>query len=429
MNFQNNLDFALQQDQADELNHFRARFNIPQKNGQKAIYFCGNSLGAQPKSARHHVEVEMLKWEKEAVEGHFRGEGQWYDFHKSLKKAYWDILGGKEEEVVVMNNLTVNLHLLMVTFYRPTQKHFKILMEGGAFPSDQYVVESQAKFHGFDPEEAIVEIFPREGEHTLRTEDIIHKIQELGGELALILFGGLNYYTGQVFDMPAITKAGHQVGAIVGFDLAHVAGNIPLKLHEWEVDFASWCTYKYMNSSPGGVSGVFIHEKHAQDTALPRFAGWWGYEEESRFQMTKGFKAIPNVDGWMLSNSPILLLAAHKASLDIFEEAGMSRLREKSKKLTAYLQFIIEDVCQQFDYKIEIITPQNPEVRGCQLSLLTSENGKLIFDELNAGGVIGDWREPNVIRLAPTPLYNTFTEIWQFGDILKNALQKVNITA
>jgi len=425
----NSLSFAQELDKKDKVQSFREQFFIPKKNNEELIYFCGNSLGLQSKNTRKYLEIELKKWEEEAVEGHFRGEGQWYDFHKQLKKPYINIVGGNASEVTLMNNLTTNLHILLTTFYQPNPQKFKILIEEGAFPSDYYALESQIKLKGFSPEEALIELVPRNGEYTLRTEDILQVIENEKDTLALVMMGGINYYTGQVFDMQKITEKAHQIGALAGFDLAHVAGNVPLKLHEWEVDFAAWCTYKYLNSSPGGVSGIFIHEKHAKNTALPRLAGWWGYDEETRFEMKKGFQAIPTVDGWQLSNAPILLLATHKASLEIFEKAGMENLRQKSIQLTNFLEFVVREAQKNTSYPLQILTPKNSEERGCQLSLLVPQQGRFIFDFLIERGVIGDWREPDVIRIAPTPLYNTFEEVYLFGNILKEAFSKVKSLA
>lgn len=420
MEYYNTPDFARQQDEQDPLRAFRDKFHFPTKLHEQVVYFCGNSLGLQPKSLQASVEKELELWKNFGVEGHFLGDHPWMDYHKALKKPMRGIFGAKENELTVMNSLTVNLHLLMATFYRPTPTRYKIIMEAGAFPSDQYAMESQATIHGFAYDDAVVEMAPREGEHTIRTEDIVQKIEELGDSLALVMFSGVNYYTGQVFDMETITKAGHKTGAYVGFDLAHAAGNVALNLHDWNIDFAVWCSYKYLNSSPGGVSGVFVHERNASDTSLPRLAGWWGHNEEERFLMKRGFQAMPNVDGWQLSNAQVLLQAAHFASLKIFEEAGMPNLIAKSRKLTGYLEFVIKEVCKASNYPIEIITPA--EARGCQLSLLAPKDGKKLFDYLHKNGVIGDWREPNSIRIAPVPLYNSFEDVYRFGQILKEAI-------
>lgn len=420
--YQNTEAHALARDQQDPLKHFRDKFIIPEVNGKEAIYFCGNSLGLQPRSTRIFLEKELHKWATYAVDGHFRAEEPWFHYHNLLKEPLAHIVGAKKEEVVVMNNLTSNLHFMMVSFYRPSAKRYKILMEGGAFPSDQYAVESQVKFHGYAPDDAIIEVFPREGEHTLRTEDILAAIDRHADELALVLFAGLQYYTGQVFDMPAITKAGQAAGARVGFDLAHAAGNVPLKLHDWGVDFAVWCSYKYLNSGPGSNGGVFVHERHASNADLPRFAGWWGHEEKERFLMQKGFKPMPGVDGWQLSNGNILPLAAQRASLEIFTEAGMENLRQKSLELTGYLEYLLREEVSSEENRLQIITPAEPEARGCQLSLFVEKNGKKLFEQISNAGVIGDWREPNVIRVAPTPLYNSFSDVYRFAQLLKQAM-------
>jgi kynureninase len=424
MTYENTLEFARQQDARDPLKAFRSRFHFPLLAGKQAIYFCGNSLGLQPKSARQALENEMLHWQELAVEGHFKGDNPWLSYHKQFKGPLSRLVGALPEEVVAMNSLTVNLHLMMVSFYRPTLHRYKIIIEGGAFPSDQYSVESQVKLHGFAPEKAIVELIPRKGEHTLRTEDIIRTIVEHRDSLALVLLGGVNYYTGQVFDMAAITEAAHLAGAVAGFDLAHAIGNVPLRLHDWKVDFAVWCTYKYLNSSPGGVAGAFVHSKHARNSGLQRLAGWWGYDESTRFQMKKGFIPMNGADGWQLSNGPILLMGVHKASLDIFDEAGMENLRKKSELLTGYLAYLVEQYNEASeDDFIQVLTPKNAHERGCQLSLLVEKNGRQLFDTLVENGIIGDWREPNVIRLSPAPLYNTFEEVYQVGQVLANSIQ------
>jgi kynureninase len=422
----NTLDTALLLDEKFAAQTRREDFFIPQKNGKEVIYFTGNSLGLQPKSARKYIELEMTKWQENGVEGHFGIHEQWYDYHKMLRQPLANLVGANPLEVVAMNTLTVNLHLLMASFFRPQGKRTKILMEASAFPSDQYVAESQSSFHGLDPEQNVVEFVPREGELILRTEDMVAKIKEVGDELALILLGGVNYYTGQFFDIEAISKAGHEVGAVVGLDLAHTVGNLPLKLHDWQIDFAAWCSYKYLNSSPGGISGVFVHQKHNQNPELPRLTGWWGYEESTRFKMKKGFVPEPNIDAWQMSNAPILLLAAHRAALEMIEEVGgVEALRHKSKALTGFLESVILDISQEENYPIQIITPSNQENRGCQLSLLVKKQGRTLFEKLEADGVIGDWREPDVIRLAPVPLYNTFEEMFEFGEMLRKAIQSL----
>lgn len=412
------LNYARLQDQNDPLRPFREAFIFPQHNGQDCIYFCGNSLGLPSQNVNTEVQQVLSQWTELGVEGHFVGERPWTQYHKLLVDPLTKIVGAKPHEIVVMNTLTVNLHLLMVSFYQPTASRYKILMEGGAFPSDQYAIQSQVKFHGYQPEEAIIEIEPRPGEHLIRTEDIIAKIEAYKDEIALVLFGGINYYTGQFFDLATITKAGHEAGAMVGFDLAHAAGNVPLQLHDWNADFAMWCSYKYMNSSPGGLSGVYIHERYADRADLPRFAGWWGHDEERRFLMEKEFVPMYGAEGWQLSNAPILALAPYKASLDLFERAGFDNLRAKSVQLTGYLEFLIQELNQQ-GYAYEFITPSHPDERGCQLSVLAKNEGKALFDYLIENGVILDWREPNVIRVAPTPMYNTFEEVWRFVALLK----------
>ncbi|MEO7923860.1 MAG: kynureninase [Chitinophagaceae bacterium] len=424
MNFQNTLEFAKTSDDKDPLKKFREKFFIPQHDGSDCIYLTGNSLGLQARTTSAYVQQELDDWAKLGVEGHFQAKNPWMPYHEIFPKQLSKIIGCKENEVVVMNQLTVNLHLLMVSFYRPTKQRYKIICEARAFPSDQYAFETQAKYHGFDPADAVIEVSPREGEHTLRTEDILSTIQQHGDSIAVVLFGGVNYYTGQLFDIKSLTDASHAVGAYAGFDLAHAAGNVELKLHDWDVDFACWCSYKYLNSGPGGVAGVYIQEKHAANKELPRFAGWWGYTKGTRFNMDKGFEAIPTAEGWQLSNAPVLSMAAHKASLDIFDEAGMDRLHTKRKLLSAYLHFILQDInCRQKEKVVEIITPVKEEERGCQVSMLMLKSGRNIFNEMTKQGVIADWREPNVIRVAPVPLYNSFEDVWQFGQIVEKTLQ------
>ncbi|MCX6209798.1 MAG: kynureninase [Bacteroidetes bacterium] len=417
MNFQNTIAFAQQLDADDELKQFRESFYIPMMYGKEAIYFTGNSLGLQPKATQDYVLNELEDWASLGVEGHFHARHPWMPYHEIFPNQLSKVVGCLPNEVVVMNQLTVNLHLLMVSFYQPTKVKYKIICEAKAFPSDQYALESQVKFHGFDYDDAVIEVAPREGEYNIRTEDILQAIEQHKDSLALVLFGGVNYYTGQVFDIKSITAAAHKVGVLCGFDLAHAAGNIELHLHDWEVDFACWCSYKYLNSGPGGVAGVYIHEKHATNTDLQRFAGWWGYEKETRFKMDRGFKAIPTAEGWQLSNAPILSMAAHKAALDIVEEAGMDRLHTKRKLLNAYLWYVVDEV-NKAKQVFEIITPRNEAEHGCQISLLTDSNGKQMFDALTKKGVITDWREPNVTRIAPVPLYNSFEDVWQFGNIV-----------
>ena len=423
MRFQNTLAFAKESDNNDSLKNFREKFFIPQHNGKDSLYFTGNSLGLQAKITTEYVQQELADWAKLGVEGHFQAKNPWMPYHEIFPRQLAKIVGCKEHEVIVMNSLTVNLHLLMVSFYRPTKQRYKIICEAKAFPSDQYAFETQAAFHGFDPADAVVEVSPREGEHTLRTEDILSVITEQGDSVALVLFSGVNYYTGQLFDMERITKAAHAVGAYAGFDLAHAAGNVALQLHDWNVDFACWCSYKYLNSGPGGVAGAYIHEKQAANNDLPRFAGWWGHNKESRFKMEKGFNPIPTAEGWQLSNAPILSMAVHKASLDIFDEAGIDKLHQKRESLAGYLHFILHAINDWQPEKIlEIITPANEKERGCQVSILMLKYGKKIFDELTEQGVFADWREPNVIRVAPVPLYNSFEDVYRFGEIVSQLI-------
>ena len=420
--YQNTLAFAQQSDLADPLKEFRNRFIIPEVNGKQQIYFLGNSLGLPPKSANEYIQRIMNNWATLGVESFFHAEEPWMNYHDHLIHPLSKIVGALPHEVVVMNQLTVNLHLMLVSFYRPTVKRYKIICEAKAFPSDQYMFETHVKHHGYNPDDTVIEVSPRQSEHTLRTEDIIAAIEQHGEEAALVLFSGINYYTGQLFDIPAITKAAKNAGAIVGFDLAHAAGNVAMELHDWEVDFACWCSYKYLNGGPGAVGGVFIHEKN-HDEKLPRFAGWWGYDKATRFKMEKGFKPMPGAEGWQLSTPALFLYAAHRASLDIVEEAGWENIQTKQKQLTAYLWFLLNDVNQSTSKKvIEFITPQIEKDRGCQVSMLMLENGKAIYDGLMQQGIMVDWREPNVIRLAPVPLYNTFEEVWRFADTLKQLM-------
>ena len=406
----------------DPLRVLRSKFHIPFLNGKPAIYFTGNSLGLEPKVTKQYVYAELEDWARLGVEGHVQARRPWVGYHKLTKKALARLTGAKPIEVVAMNQLTVNLHLLMISFYRPTKKRFRILAEAGAFSSDQYVLESQLKLHGINPADGLIEIRPRDGESFLRTEDIVKAIRKNGDELALILFGAVQYYSGQFFDIRSITAAGHEVGAVVGFDLAHAIGNVVLNLHEDDVDFAAWCSYKYLNSGPGAIAGVFVHERYADDKILPRLAGWWGHDEKERFLMKKGFNAMKGVDGWQLSNHPILLGAAHLAALEIFEEAGMKNVRRKSEQLTGYLEFILNSMDPRHEV-YQQLTPADPKARGCQLSLFMKRDGRKIFNRLLKGGVIADWREPDVIRLAPVPLYNTFEEVFRFGRCFGKALR------
>jgi len=346
MKYENTLQFAKAQDKKDPLKKFRVKFLFPKHKGKDVVYFTGNSLGLQPKTTLKYIQFELDNWAKFGVEGHFKSKNPWFSYHEMFAEPLSKIVGAKPNEVVAMNQLTSNIHFLFISFYRPTKKRYKILCEAKAFPSDQYALESQVKFHGYKSEDAIIEVSPRAGEHCIRHEDILSTIEKNKNELALIFIGGVNYYSGQVFDTKLITDAGHKAGAMVGFDMAHAAGNIKMNLHDWKVDFACWCSYKYLNSGPGNVAGAFIHEKH-HNKDLPMFAGWWGYNKERRFKMEKGFVPIPSAEAWQVSNASILSMAAHKASLDIFMEAGMNTLTEKSKKLTGYLEFIIQEIKSQ----------------------------------------------------------------------------------
>ena len=424
MNFENSLNFALELDKNDALSPFRKEFLFPKnEKGEAQVYLCGNSLGLQPAKASEYLRTELEDWEKWGVEGHFHGRKPWFHYHKFLTDNTAELVGAKTHEVVVMNQLTVNLHLLLVSFYRPDGDRYKIIMEAGAFPSDMYAIQSQVEFHGYDYEDAVIELQPREGEYTLRTEDIVAAIEQHSDELALVFFSGVQYYTGQFFNIETITAAAHKAGVPAGFDLAHAAGNVELKLHDWNVDFAAWCSYKYLNSGPGNVSSVFIHERHSLNPDTPRFAGWWGHREDVRFKMQRGYIPEPGAAGWQLSNAPVFGMAVHRASLDIFHRAGMNRLTEKSRLLTAYLSFLIKQARENnSDLRFSIITPD--EERGCQLSLLTDESGKQLFEHLNANGIVADWREPNVIRMAPVPLYNSFEDVWKVGQAFAGFTRK-----
>ncbi len=420
MKFENSLAFARKLDKQDSLKLFRQQFYLPKVNGKVAIYLTGNSLGLQPKSVKSSINQELEDWAALGVEGHLHASRPWLYYHKFSKKALARLVGAKPLEVVSMNQLTVNLHLMMTSFYRPTKTRYKILTEAGAFSSDQYAFESQLKFHNINPEDGLIELKPRAGEFTLRTEDIIQAIGANKEEVALVIFGAVQYYSGQLFNIKEITSAAHKAGAYVGFDLAHAIGNVPLKLHDDGVDFAVWCSYKYLNSGPGGIAGAFVHEKHAADFSLPRLAGWWGHNEKARFQMKKGFIPMPGIDGWQLSNFPILSGAAHLASLKIFEKAGIKNLRAKSILLTGYLEYLLKSIPSYSDH-LTIITPEVATERGCQLSLLMRKNGKKVFNQLTKAGVIADWREPDVIRVAPVPLYNSFEDVFRFVEIFKKA--------
>jgi kynureninase len=402
-------------DAADPLRTFRERFHVPKKqDGTDVIYFCGNSLGLQPKTARAAVLQELDDWETRAVEGHFHAKYPWLPYHEFLTPSTARLVGALPVEVVVMNSLTVNLHLMMVTFYRPSGDRTKIMIEHGSFPSDHYAVETHMRTHGLDPDEHLIQLAPRSGETTLRTSDLLERIERDGKDVALILLGGVNYYTGQAFDMRAITAAGHEQGCVVGFDLAHAAGNLRLHLHDWNVDFAVWCSYKYLNAGPGGIAGCFIHERHVSDPALPRFAGWWGHDKKTRFIMPPDFIPIPTAEGWQLSNPPIFQMAALRASLEIFDEAGMDTCRTKSETLTGYLEFLLDHLMKG---RVTILTPRSTAERGCQLSLRVRD-GKTVYERISRAGIVCDWREPDVIRVAPVPLYNTYRDVYEFVRIL-----------
>lgn len=409
--FQAGEDFAITMDECDLLQEFRQRFLFPKIAGNDCVYLCGHSLGLQPKTAAAYVEEELEDWAQLGVEGHFRAKHPWMPYHRLLTEQTAELVGAKPVEVVVMNSLTVNLHLMMVSFYRPTPGRHKIVVERGAFPSDQYAVKSQIHFHGFDPETSLIELSPLPGESCLRDEQIETLIERSGDEIALILLGGVNYATGQAFDMAGITRAGHARGCVVGFDLAHAAGNLQLKLHEWGPDFAVWCSYKYLNAGPGCAAGCFVHDRHARAWDLPRFAGWWGHDEESRFEMGPNFRAMSGAEGWQLSNPSIISLAVLRASMDIFHEAGMERLRAKSISLTSYLEFLLN---QNTSAHFSIITPRETERRGAQLSIRVPQNGRALCEGLTGEGILGDWREPDTFRVAPVPLYNSYRDAFRF---------------
>jgi kynureninase len=420
--FQAGEDFAIALDARDPLAHFRERFCLPKtKGGDDCIYLCGHSLGLQPKTASVYLDQGMRDWAQLGVEGHFHGKNPWMPYHRLLTQQTAALVGALPTEVVVMNSLTVNLHLMMASFYRPTTERHKILVERGAFPSDQYAVKSQILFHGFDPATALLELTPRDGESCMRDEDIESLIEREGASIALILLGGVNYVTGQVFDMPGITRAGRRKGCVVGFDLAHAAGNILLRLHDWGPDFAVWCSYKYLNGGPGCVAGCFVHERHARAWELPRFAGWWGHDEKTRFQMGPDFRPMAGAEGWQLSNPPILALAPLRASMEVLSEAGLDRLRAKSVSLTAYMEFLLGQHASP-KLKFSVITPREPERRGAQLSIRVRGKGRELCDRLAAAGVIGDWREPDTFRVAAVPLYNSYQDVYRFVQHFSVAL-------
>jgi kynureninase len=409
--FQPGEDFAIAMDERDPLKGFRERFLFPKLAGGDCVYLCGHSLGLQPKTAAAYIEQELKDWADLGVEGHFHANNPWMPYHRLLTEQTAELVGANPLEVVVMNSLTVNLHLMMVSFYRPTRERHKIVVERGAFPSDQYAVKSQIHFHGFDPATSLIELTPRPGESCLRHEDIALLIESAGDDIALIMLGGVNYATGQAFDMERITRLGHARGCVVGFDLAHAAGNLVLKLHDWGPDFAVWCSYKYLNGGPGCVAGCFVHARHARAWDLPRFAGWWGHDEPSRFEMGPEFRAMSGADGWQLSNPSIVSLAVLRASMDIFHEAGMERLRAKSVSLTSYLEFLLN---QKASPKFSIITPHETEGRGAQLSIRLPQNGRTLCECLAQAGIVGDWREPDTFRVAPVPLYNSYQDVFRF---------------
>ena len=419
MQFSADEDFAKQLDSEDSLRAFRDKFHLPLgKDGKPLIYFAGNSLGLMPKSAREIVDQELDDWAKLGVDAHLEGKTPWYSYHETLREPTARLISAKPVEVICMNSLTVNLHLMMATFYRPTKSRFKVLMEDPAFPSDTYAIKTQIVHHGLDPKDALILARPREGEFTVRTEDIVDLIEQNADQLAVVLIAGVNFFTGQLFDIPTITKAAQKRGITVGVDLAHAIGNVPLSLHDWDVDFAVWCSYKYLNAGPGAVAGAYIHERHATNTKLPRLAGWFGNDPNTRFRLhlEPEFIPVPSADSWQISNPPIFSMAPLRASLSIFEEAGgMRPLRAKSIKLTGYLEFLLNEIGSK---KFTVITPRDANARGCQLSILAHEHPKELFQELQTAGVKCDFREPHVIRVAPTPLYNTFHEVWRFAKIL-----------
>jgi len=423
MQFSSAEDFAKQLDSEDPLRGFRANFHLPLgKDGRPLIYFAGNSLGLMPKSAKQIIEQELNDWATLGVAAHLEAKAPWYSYHETVGEPAARLVGARANEVICMNSLTVNLHLMMATFYRPTKSRFKILMEDPAFPSDTYAIKTQIVHHGLNAKDALILARPRKAELTVKTEDVLELIERHAHELAVVLIGGVNFFTGQLFDIPTITEAAQKHGITMGVDLAHAIGNVPLSLHDWNVDFAVWCSYKYLNAGPGAVAGAFVHERHATNTHLPRLAGWFGNDPNTRFRMhlEPEFIPVPSADGWQVSNPPILAMAPLRASLAIFDEAGgMEPLRKKSIKLTSYLQFLLESEPNGHSkQRYTAITPRSGSERGCQLSILAHQHPKELFNKLESSGVICDFREPNVIRVAPTPLYNTFHEVWRFVEIL-----------
>lgn len=418
------LERAQRLDQSDALSDFRSLFHIPFREGKSLIYFTGNSLGLAPKTAQTALQQEINDWAKLGVDGHFEAKNPWYSYHEWFSSALAPLVGASPSEVVAMNQLTVNLHLMLASFYKPTATRFKIICEAKAFPSDIYALKTHVQWHGLNPDETIIEIHPLPNKHNIYLDQIVHAIQESGDSVALVLMGGVNYYSGQVLNMSAITKAAHQVGAMAGFDLAHAVGNVPLQLHNWQVDFAVWCSYKYLNSGPGSVAGAFIHEKHTKNTAQHRLGGWWGHDKETRFQMSNEFHPMNTAEGWQMSNAPVFSMAVHRASLDIFHAAGIDAVYSKGKELARFTKEILTIIKNNFSKNyFDIITPMNDEESGCQVSLLFHEKGKEVFNALTEAGVVVDWREPNVIRIAPVPLYNKFIEVYRFGNIIHQILQ------
>ncbi len=416
MNFETSLAFAHQQDSSDPLAEYKQAFHFPQAHGKDAIYFCGNSLGLQPRTVNAAMQQELDDWKNLGIEGFWQAKNPWLTYQEYSKPALARIVGCQQNEVTIMNTLTVNLHLLMLTFYKPDKDRYKIIMEAGAFPSDQYAVETQVKLHGLDPEDAIVEIAPRESEKTLRHDDILATIEQHGTHTALVMLGGINYYTGQLFDMKSITAAAHKVGALAAFDLAHAAGNVPLALHDWNVDFAVWCSYKYLNGGPGAVGGLYVHEQFATDTSTPRLAGWWGNDEKERFKMEKGFVAKTNASGWNISTAQVLNMVCLNTSLKIFDTAGFVNITAKSAQLTAYLYFLLQ---QLTNLNFTIITPKEVNSRGAQLSLFFADQGREVNEKMLANGIVADYREPGVVRVAPVPLYCSYEDVWRFCEILR----------
>ena len=420
MRYSNDPSFAKDMDLADDLGKFRDAFHIPEFEQEPVTYLCGNSLGLMPKKTTEFVQQELKDWAHLGVEGHFKGKRPWLHYHENLTEPTASLVGAQQNEVVCMNTLTANLHLMMVSFYRPTKQRFKILIEQHAFPSDRYAVESQIRFHGLDPIESLLEIGPRAGESNIRPEDLYQYIEDNGSTIALILMPGVQYYTGQLFDMEEITRRGQAQGCVVGFDLAHAVGNVPLSLHQWEADFAVWCSYKYLNAGPGAVAGCFIHDKHVRNPHLQRFAGWWGHNKTTRFEMGPNYDPISTAEGWQLSNPPVLSAAPLIVSMNLFKQAGFEALRTKSEILTGYLEFLLQE---NLPSSMQIITPANPRQRGCQLSVrITQGNGKKIFKGLEDQHVICDWREPDVIRLAPAPLYNSYSDVHRCVAVLKKLM-------